>query len=64
MNKKQEVGIKHFHGLWTLIAMQFKEKMSFSFKADKKGTLTKIILYFVLIVGVGAIISVLFYLLG
>ena len=64
MNKKQEVGIKHFHGLWTLIAMQFKEKMSFSFKADKKGALTKIILYFVLIVGVGAIISVLFHLLG
>ena len=56
--------IKHFQGMWTLIVMQFKEKMSFSFKADKKGALTKLILFGVLMIVVGAAIGVIFSLLG
>lgn len=59
-----QIKVKHFQGLWTLIMMQFKEKMSFSFKADKKGALTKLILYAILMIGVGAAIGVIFYLLG
>ncbi|MCQ3035981.1 MAG: hypothetical protein MJ248_07215, partial [Bacilli bacterium] len=59
-----QIKVKHFQGLWTLISMQFKEKMSFSFKADKKGALTKLLLYAILMIGIGAGIGVVFYLLG
>ena len=48
----------------TLVAMQLKEHLSFSFKADKKGALTKIILFAILLIGVTAIIAVVFWLLG
>ena len=48
----------------TLVAMQLKEHLSFSFKADKKGALTKIIIFAVLLIGVTAVISVVFWLLG
>ena len=50
-----------YAGLKTLVMMQLKDKLNFSFKADKKGTLTKLILYFVLFAVVTAIIAVVFY---
>ena len=53
-----------FRGFATLVVMQLKEHLSFSFKADKKGALTKIILFVILIIGVTAIIAVVFWLLG
>ena len=53
-----------FRGFSTLVAMQLKEHLSFSFKADKKGALTKIILFVILLLGVTAIIFVVFWLLG
>lgn len=48
----------HFAGFNTLVAMQLKDKLNMSFKSDKKGALTKVILYFVLIAGITAIITV------
>ena len=48
---------KTFKGFGTLIIMQLKEQLSFSFKADKKGTLTKLILG---LVGFGAITAVIY----
>ena len=53
-----------FRGFSTLVTMQLKEHLSFSFKADKKGALTKMILFIVLLLGVTAIIFVVFWLLG
>lgn len=53
-----------FRGFFTLIKMQLKEHLSFSFKADKKGALTKIIIFAILLIGVTAIIAVVFWLLG
>ena len=55
---------KWLREFFTLIMMQLKEQLSFSFKADKKGSLTKIIIYAILILGVTAIIGVVFWLLG
>lgn len=52
-----------FKGLNTLVIIQLKDKLNLSFKADKKGTLTKIILKFVLFVAVTAAIVVLFTIL-
>ena len=64
-NNRLTSGIAHwFRGFSTLIAMQLKEQLSFSFKADKKGTLTKVIIFIILLIGVTAIISVVFWLLG
>ena len=54
---------KHrYAGLKTLVMMQLKDKLNFSFKADKKGTLTKLILYVVMFAAVTAVIAVVFYL--
>ena len=54
---------KHrYAGLKTLVMMQLKDKLNFSFKADKKGTLTKLILYFIIFAVVTAVIAVVFYL--
>ncbi len=39
----------------TLVSMQLKESLSFSFKADPKGSLTKLLLY---VLGVGAITGI------
>ena len=44
--------------------MQLKDKLNFSFKADKKGSLTKLILYLVLFVVVTVAISIVFTLLN
>ena len=44
--------------------MQLKEQLSFSFKADKKGSLTKLLLMIILIAGATALIAVVFWLLG
>ena len=52
---------RRYAGLKTLVMMQLKDKLNFSFRADKKGTLTKLILYFVLFAVVTAIIAVVFY---
>lgn len=41
---------KRFRGLSTLVMMQLKDKLNMSFKADKKGALTKLILRIVLFV--------------
>ena len=51
-----------YAGLKTLVAMQLKDKLNFSFAADKKGALTKLIIYILLFAVVTAIIAVLFYL--
>ena len=59
---KNTIG-KRFKGFATLIAMQLKEQFSFSFKADKKGALTKLILLGVLFIGVTAIIYLVIYVL-
>ena len=53
-----------FKNFLTLVVMQLKEQLSFSFKADKKGTITKLILFGVLFVAVTATIAVVIYLLG
>lgn len=53
----------HFKGLGTLVIIQLKDKLNLSFKADKKGTLTKILLKVILFVGATAIISIVFSLL-
>ena len=65
--KKVFTGIGNFFkhryaGLKTLVMMQLKDKLNFSFKADKKGTLTKLILYVVMFAAVTAVIAVVFYL--
>lgn len=52
-----------FKGLNTLVIIQLKDKLNMSFKADKKGTLTKLILKFVLFVVVTAAIVILFSIL-
>lgn len=53
-----------FKNFLTLVVMQLKEQLSFSFKADKKGTITKLVLFGVLFVAVTATIAVVIYLLG
>lgn len=53
-----------FRGFWTLIVMQLKEQLSLSFKADKKGSLIKIILMLIGFVAVTAIIAFIIYILG
>ena len=53
-----------FKNFLTLVIMQLKEQFSFSFKADKKGAITKLILFGVLFVAVTATIAVVIYLLG
>ena len=47
----------------TLVSMQLKEQLSFSFKADKKGTLTKLILFGVLFAAVTVIIYFVIFIL-
>ena len=53
---------RKYDGLWTLTIMQLKDKLNFSFNADKKGALTKLIIYAILFVVVTAVISFVFYL--
>ena len=53
-----------FKNFLTLVVMQLKEQFSFSFKADKKGTITKLILFGVLFAAVTATIAVVIFLLG
>lgn len=53
-----------FKGFSTLIAMQLKEQLNFSFKADKKGTLTKMILMTVGFAAITAVICLIIYVLG
>lgn len=50
--------------LKTLVMMQLKDKLNFSFKADKKGALTKLILFIILFIVVTAFIAVLFFLMN
>ena len=54
---------KHFEGLGTLVMIQLKDKLNMSFKADKKGALTKIILKASLFVVVTVVIQIIFSLL-
>ena len=51
---------RRYAGLKTLVMMQLKDKLNFSFKADKKGALTKLILLVVLFAGVTAVIAIVF----
>ena len=53
-----------FKNFLTLVIMQLKEQFSFSLKADKKGTITKLILFGVLFIAITAIIAVTIFLLG
>ena len=53
-----------FKNFLTLVIMQLKEQFSFSFKADKKGTITKLILFGVLFIAITATIAVVIFLLG
>ena len=48
----------------TLVAMQLKERLSFSFKADKKGALTKLILLGVMFAAITVVIYFVIYILG
>ena len=54
---------KHFGGLGTLVMIQLKDKLNMSFKADKKGALTKLILKLTLFVVVTVVIIVIFKIL-
>ena len=49
---------KPLTGLRVLTMMQLKEKLNFSFKADWKGALTKLILFIVMVAGITAVLSV------
>ena len=53
-----------FAGLKTLVMMQLKDKLNFSFKADKKGALTKLLLFIIMFIVVTAFIAVLFFLMN
>ena len=53
-----------FKGFRTLVAMQLKDRLNFSFKANKKEALTKMILTFVLLGGMVGIIALIFYILN
>lgn len=53
-----------FKNFLTLVIMQLKEQFSFSLKADKKGTVTKLILFGVLFIAITATIAVVIFLLG
>lgn len=53
-----------FAGLKTLVMMQLKDKLNFSFKADKKGALTKLVLFIIMFIVVTAFIAVLFFLMN
>ena len=55
---------RRYAGLKTLVMMQLKDKLNFSFKADKKGALTKLILFILMFAIVTAIIAVIFYLMN
>lgn len=52
-----------FGGLGTLVMIQLKDKLNMSFKADKKGALTKIMLKVILFIIVTVVIFVVFTLL-
>lgn len=52
---------KTFKGFGTLIIMQLKEQLSFSFKADKKGALTKLVLA---ALGFGAVTAVIYLIIN
>ena len=53
-----------FKGFNTLVIMQLKDRLNMSFKADKKGALTKLILFSVLLVVAVVIIYLIFYILN
>ncbi len=55
---------KRFKGFATLIVMQLKEQLSFSFKADKKNTLTKLILGVLGFAAITGVIFLIIYILG
>ena len=55
---------RRYAGLKTLVMMQLKDKLSFSFKADKKGALTKLILFAIMFIGITAVIAVVFMLMN
>lgn len=58
-------GIKgRFRGFSTLIAMQLKEQLNFSFKANKKQAITKLILLTIGFAAITAAIYLIMYLLG
>ena len=52
------------HGTLTLVAMQLKETLSFSFKGDRKGALTKLVLSLLGIAAITAAISLVFNVLS
>ena len=54
----------YFKGFNTLVAMQLKDRLNVSFRAHKKESLTKMILFALLLGGLVAIIFVIFYLLN
>ena len=55
---------RRYAGLKTLVMMQLKDKLNFSFKADKKGALTKLILLGIMFIGIIAVIVVIFKIAG
>lgn len=64
MNKEHQSFKEKFKGFSTLIAMQLKEQLNFSFAANKKQALTKIILLTLGFVGVSGVIYLILYLIG
>ena len=53
-----------FKGFSTLIIMQLKEQLNFSFKANKKEAMTKIILFAIGFIVITAVIALIIFLLG
>lgn len=55
---------RRYAGLKTLVMMQLKDKLNFSFKADKKGALTKLILFIIMFILITVAIFVVFKIAG
>ena len=64
MKNNSSERFNRFKGFKTLVAMQLKDRLNFSFKANKKEALTKMILTFVLLAGMVGIIALIFYVLN
>ena len=55
---------KPFAGLKTLVAMQLKEKLDFSFNADRKKALTKLVLFAVMAIAIMGVLTAIFIVLS
>lgn len=64
MKNSSEPHISRMKGFNTLVAMQLKERLNFSFKANKKSALTKMILTLVLLIVLVVVIALIFTILN